>query len=206
MTSSFFSGIRYGLLALALLVTGLAHAQRVERPTMQVGDRWKYETKDGLTQLVTGQTERIITAVGSDQIEAMENGLPARYTLDLNPLETPENRFDPASRALSFPFAPGDTWRHDGKVAYKSTGAEGRNQYSVRVVGPETITVPAGRFDTVKLVMEGYVTVHVMGSSRSTPFVRTYWYAPTLKAYAKIENDARGAKWSAELIESSIKP
>ncbi|MBT9522499.1 MAG: hypothetical protein IV101_16620 [Dechloromonas sp.] len=206
MTHLLPTKIRPSMLALALLASCLAHAQNVERPAIEVGDRWKYETKDGLTQLVTGQTERIITATGNDRIEATENGSPAIYTTEWNPLETPESRFEPASRAFKFPLAVGDKWRHEGKTLNKATGSDGRSQYEVKVVGQEKITVPAGSFDAYKLVMEGYFTVHNMGNSRSFPFTRTYWYAPSAKASVKIENDAPRNNWRMELIEFGKKP
>jgi len=206
MTKPWHTGIRRGMLALTLLVTGFAHAQSVERPAVQIGDRWKYETKDGFTNLPTSQTERIVTVIGDDRIEATENGSPAIYTTDLNPLETPESHFEPASRHFKFPLAVGDKWRHEGKVRFKASGAEGRSQYDVKVVGQEKITVPSGSFDTYKLVMEGYLTVQNMGNSRSFAFTRTYWYAPSIKGNVKIENDAPVAKWRMELTEFTVKP
>lgn len=206
MTELLHPGIRYGMLALTLLAVGFAHAQSVERPAIQIGDRWKYETKDGYTNLPTSQTERIVTALGNDRIEATENGSPAIYTAEWNPLETPDSRFEPASRAFKFPLAVGDKWRHEGKTLNKATGSDGRSQYEVKVVSQEKITVPAGSFDTYKLVMEGYFTVHNMGNSRSFPFSRTYWYAPSAKASVKIENDAPRNNWRMELIELGKEP
>lgn len=206
MTHILHKTTRHYTLALALLLSGLANAQNVERPAIEVGDRWKYETKDTLTNLPTSQTERIVTALGNDRIEVTENGSPAVYTTEWNPLETPENRFEPASRAYKFPLAVGDKWRHEGKSLNKATGSEGRSQYDVKVVSQEKITVPAGSFDTYKLVMEGYFTGHNMGRSISFPFTRTYWYAPSAKASVKIENDAPRNNWRMELIEFGKKP
>ena len=197
---------RLNILALTLLISGTANAQNIERPAIEVGDRWKYETKDTLTNLPTSQTERIGTALGNDRIEATENGSTAIYTAEWNPLETPEIRYEAASRAYKFPLAVGDKWRHEGKSLNKATGSEGRSQYDVKVVSQEKITVPAGSFDTYKLVMEGYFTGHNMGRSISFPFTRTYWYAPSAKASVKIENDAPRNNWRMELIEFGKKP
>lgn len=197
---------RLNILALTLLISGTANAQNVERPAIEVGDRWKYQTTDMLTNLPASQTERIVTALGNDRIEATENGSPAIYTAEWNPLETPENRFEPASRAYKFPLVVGENWRHEGKTLNKATGSDGRSQYDVKVVGQEKITVPAGSFDTYKLVMVGYLTVHNMGSSRSFPFTRTYWYASSVKASVKVENDAPRNNWRMELIAFGNKP
>ena len=84
---------RLNILALTLLISGTANAQNIERPAIEVGDRWKYETKDTLTNLPTSQTERIVTALGNDRIEATENGSTAIYTAEWNPLDPLRSSF-----------------------------------------------------------------------------------------------------------------
>lgn len=207
MTHSIQTGYWQGAMLAALLCTGLAQAQTVERPNIQVGDRWKYETTDSLTNLVSSQMERIITAVNESQIEGTENGSPARYTPDMNPMETPEFRFDPAAAGLRFPFREGDKWRYEGRVTNKATGMTSDNKYEVKVVSQEKISVPGGTFNTYKLVLDGYSTSNPgITSGRTTAFTRTLWYAPALKAFIRLEQVAGRLGWRMELIETSIKP
>ncbi|NTV70007.1 MAG: hypothetical protein HGA71_07665 [Azonexaceae bacterium] len=197
----------YGTLFAALLWSGLAQAQSVERPDIQVGDRWKYETTDSLTKLVSSQTERIITAVSGNHIEGTENGNPARYTPDMNPVETPEFRFDPAASNLRFPLRPNDQWRHEARVLNKATGMTSHSKYEVTVVGREKVSVSSGTYDAYKLVQEGYSTLNPgITSGRTTAFTRTYWYAPSVKGIVKMSQVAGANRSEIELLETNIKP
>jgi hypothetical protein len=184
-----------------LLFSGQVLAQTIERPTMQVGDRWKYDTRDGWTNLPISQTDRVITAVSAHQIEASENSNPAIYTSEMNPVETPENRFEPPAKALQFPFNIGSEWSYEGKTTLKAQGVTGRSQYTVKVVNQEKIAVPGGTFDTYKLIMQGYFT-----TNSSAIFTRTYWYAPSIRAFVKIEHISPRARWTSELTDASVKP
>lgn len=196
-----------GTLFAAFLWSGLAQAQTVERPDIQVGDRWKYETKDLHTNLVSSQTERIITAVNGNQIEGTENGSPSRYTPDMNPIETPEFRFDPAASNLRFPFRPSDKWAHEAKVLNKATGMTSHSKHEVTVVGREKISVSSGTYDAYKLIQEGYSTLNPgITSGRTTAFTRTYWYAPSVKSIVKMSLAAGANRSEIELVETNVKP
>lgn len=186
---------------LVFAFAGLAQAQTVERPVVQVGDQWKFETRDGWTKLSTGLTEKVISAVSENRIEVSENGSPAIYTSELNPVDTPQNRFDPPAKVLQFPFLIGSEWSYEGTTLIKAQGVTGRSQYSVKVVGQEKVTVPSGTYDAYKLVMTGFFTTR-----SSTNFTRNYWYAPSARAIVKTEHISQNAQWVSELTEASIKP
>jgi len=189
------------LTSLLIFTSTFAEAQGVERPTIKTGDRWKYETRDGYTNLVTAETERIITTVSDTQIEATENGSKATFSREMNAIETPEFKYEPTPSVLKFPFDIGAKWSGEGKVLVKGSGITARNQYDVKVVGQESITVRAGTFDTYKLVMDGYITTNT-----SRAFTRTYWYSPKARGFVKVVNDDRRNPWVIEMLEMKLEP
>lgn len=184
-----------------LMFAGLAQAQTVERPVFQVGDQWKVETRDGWTKLPISQTDRVITSVTDGRIEASENGEQAIYTRDMNPVETPQNRFEPPGKALQFPFSAGSEWSYEGTTLIKAQGITGRSQYNVKVVGQEKVTVPSGTYDAYKLVMTGFFSTRT-----STNFTRNYWYAPSARSIVKIEHISPSNQWISEVTEVKLKP
>jgi len=185
--------------ALFILSTSLATAESIDRPAVKVGDRWKYETRDGFSNQITAETERIITGISETRIEATENGSPATFSHEMNIIENPELRIEPTYAALKFPFEPGSKWSWGGTIYVKSTGTTLRNQYEVKVAGQERVAVKAGSFDTYKFVMEGYISTDTTRS-----YTRTYWYSPQARGFVKVINDDRRNAWKMELLEISL--
>ena len=103
-----------------------------------------------------------------------------------------KGEFQPTRQLLKNPLADGDSWTWKGK------GMMGLDiEESNRVSGPETVSVPAGKFSAMKVT-----TQVVQGGS---PVTKTYWYAPGVGLVKSI-TDTGSVKSNTELVEYSVKP
>ena len=97
--------------------------------------------------------------------------------------------YQPTKQFLKNPLMSGDSWHWKGK------GMMGLEiDESNQVAGPETVTVPAGKFEAMKVM-----TNVVQGGARVT---KTYWYAPGV-GLVKSMTDTGSVKSTTELLEYS---
>lgn len=97
--------------------------------------------------------------------------------------------FQPPRQLLKNPLTNGDTWSWKGK------GMMGLDvDESSQASGPETVSVPAGTFEAMK------VTSKVVQGGASVS--KTYWYAPGVGLVKSI-TDTGAVKSSTELLEYS---
>jgi hypothetical protein len=169
---------------------------------LRVGDSWTYRnTEEG------GYTLKVLSE------EPQENG-PMRYLVELRSgviiqnvyskapgwvlfhSETyPEHEglkatYEPPRQYLPIPLVAGQKWEWTGK---DPTQVEYREKS--QVVGPETVTVPAGKFRAMK------VTTEITGSATK---VRTNWYADGV-GLVKSVTEAGQIKYGSELTDYSFK-
>lgn len=177
---------------LLVLVPMLCAAQAeapVERPPLKPGDRWVYNRMDYWTNRVSAVRTIEVASAGERvvQVVATEPGKPEMdetYTAEWNSVATTVANSTPHAGNLKFPLRVGDSY----PSAYESTFGPQRNWRAQherigRVVGWEEITVPAGRFRALKIVVEGdfrRLDVSVAGKTRTT-----VWYAPEVKRWVK---------------------
>ena len=97
--------------------------------------------------------------------------------------------YQPTKQFLKNPLTSGDSWTWKGK------GMMGLEiEESNEVSGPETVTVPAGKFEAMKVM-----TKVVQGGA---PVTKTYWYAPGV-GLVKSMTDTGSVKSTTELLEHS---
>lgn len=95
--------------------------------------------------------------------------------------------YSPTKRFLKNPLTNGDSWQ------WKGTGMMGMEiDESNDVSGPETVSVPAGEFEAMKVT-----TKVVQGGA---PVTKTYWYAPGV-GLVKSMTDTGSVKSTTELLE-----
>jgi hypothetical protein len=99
--------------------------------------------------------------------------------------------YQPTKQFLKNPLATGDSWHWKGK-GMMGVEIDESNQAS----GPETVSVPAGKFDAMK------VTTNVVQGG--APVTKTYWYAPGV-GLVKSMTDTGSVKSTTELLEYSTK-
>lgn len=191
-------------LMLGLFVAGAAAqapTERVEGPGVKVGDTWIFNKINGWNGEIEDISVVKVTRVAPYGI-FMEATAPdgsglARIerTADFNLLRIQTPQFTrtmfPFYPNFSFPLWVGKRWK--GRVTFGNTAEQGkevRAELEARVVGYETVTVPAGTFRALKIVMEGYYSLvapspeYWSGTGRIED---TLWYVPTLRNAVRYE-------------------
>jgi len=170
--------------------------QSVDKPDIRVGDQWQYQVTDTLTGikrniLVDVQTvteNRIYTQNATVNVAAA--GAPsygALYVWDRNwnPMREGSTEYNPFYPMLQFPLEPGKKW--SGNMVHDVPQGTIRTQLTAQVAGWEKVTVPAGTFDTIKILATGY-----WNESRADGPIRdTIWYAPAVRNIVRREIDRR---------------
>jgi hypothetical protein len=166
------------------------------RPLVKVGDTWTYGLIDSRKRQLDLVTVSVMNVRG-DQIEETVNRVGVRQTgvvrtfrggfdpeAALNSAELPGQyflvEFSPYLFAADIP-QPGKEWpKLDREVTLnKNPPQRVRLPMTMRVVGKETIQVPAGEFSTVRLEARGK-------SPAGDEVVFTYWYSPDVRRAVKI--------------------
>jgi hypothetical protein len=101
-------------------------------------------------------------------------------------------RYSPAFPLFRFPIEPGRRWK--AAVEQRQDGEPGHRivEVDARVVGPETVEVPAGRFDAWRIE-----AVHRAGDVRIDT---VYWFAPRAKRSVRGVETSRSPRGTSELI------
>ena len=171
---------------------------------LNVGDSWKYRstTADGKQSDFTmkvlneakenGNTLYLVETVSTFQPIHDWYSKPSGWVLMHRQEYVKAGQkaeYQPTKQFLKNPLTSGDSWTWKGK------GMMGLEiDESNEVSGPETVTVPAGKFEAMKVV-----TKVVQGGA---PVTKTYWYAPGV-GMVKSMTDTGAVKSTTELLEHS---
>lgn len=204
-----------------LLGVSAATAQNADAPTIKENDTWTYRQTEekGPSGWNQRREEFTVTRVTASSIYFSSKpsgssqppresfaGLDWSRTRDVNGKETVVNR------PLSFPLTPGKTW----EISYLEqhpTKAHKSEQWNhhYRVVGFESVEVPAGKFNAIKVEAEGHWTAElvptqtIVQGAQSTPdstsmvtqtqktnpepvagrTYKVFWYVPEVKRWVK---------------------
>jgi len=162
----------------------------VDRPEIRVGDRWHYEVTDGYSKLKKSLVMEVATVTG-ERIYTRTSASGGGSLVDVwdrnwNQLRHGENDLTPFYPSFQFPLEPGKNW--SGSVKYVE-GDVITESAKARVSGWERITVPAGTFDAVKVVLTGHFTGPPLGlgqtSTGSTE--RVVWYSPSVRQAVRMD-------------------
>ena len=145
-----------------------------EPPEWKTGDRWNFSWTSGTESGI--KTLEIVEVREVNQVRyyvARLGDTVHLYTRELHWAAAVresrvEARMVPAQPWYLWPLEVGHTWAHQGTFEERS----GKTSYSdrFRVVAVETVEVPAGRFETLKVVRE----------TDGRDFDE-YWYAPAVR-------------------------
>jgi len=153
----------------------------VERPLWTAGDRWLYAWIAGTAKGVKTSEVLGVRDVGGVQYNVLRvetaNLYHMYYTADLhwaaNIVESRVvARATPPQPWFNWPLEPGKRWQYQG--VYEDRERKDPMRESYRVVGVESVDVPAGTFRAFKIVREVDSAV-----------VDQYWYAPNVCWYVK---------------------
>lgn len=208
---------------------------RAERPELKIGDTWAYQRLDVRTGEKRGAGTHILEALSDERIVVQTKALDRAgremsgtnsYTRDWNLTEvkagdTVSFTARPAWGYYKFPLEVGQQWEANFATTSLSRTASGvkgtgertsRWQWKVRVEGVESVTVPAGTFDALKLRYEGNFDTTDGPRRWSGTRTETLWYAPAVKRHVKFEHETRttsavGSSYDHERVELlSFKP
>ena len=135
----------------------------------RVGDFYHYRRLDLLTQIESRQLRQRITTITDSEV-IYNNG---RFATDLlgNGIRFPNGVIFGPNQMFATEYSVGKKWT----TRFPMTDRQGREdtvELDFKVIGRETITVPAGTFDCFRV--EGHGWALDRGLSRSD----TYWVAP----------------------------
>jgi hypothetical protein len=182
------------LLAAALIAASAAASAQeatgqAQAPAFAVGDSWTYAFKDDIESTYNGTRTERVTAVGADGVPTFagrsQNGKTFARVTDAAGNESVYHGlyFTPRRTLLSFPLFVGKEWDDH----YKRGDGQGSEQAEVethaRVVGVESITVPAGTFQAYKIEITGHFTVQNFDVAQK----EVEWYAPAAKRWVRYE-------------------
>ena len=170
----------------------------IPRPERKVGDTWTYARTDKYTNHIIGTFVHTVQKIDGGEItmevrSADGGGGPWLwvFTSEGNLRKRGTATFDPGIPGLAFPLELGKTW--EGSFTSPSLNDTGPvdNHLKGKVVGVESITVPAGTFDTVKIYLETrWLYKGAWRGGRSTGvFTQTIWYAPKAKRFVRMEEE-----------------
>jgi hypothetical protein len=197
----------FGVAALLFLQAASAKPKPKSKTTadyfpLRVGDSWTYRNTEegGYTLKVLSEEPHegtvrfvveLLSGVKVNKTYSKANGWVLFHGETYPDHTGLEATYDPPKQVLPNPLVAGQKWEWAGK---DPTQVEHRE--SNRVVGVETVTVPAGKFRAMKVVSEI--------SGASVPLIRTSWYAEGV-GLVKTTNVGGQIKYGSELTDYSFK-
>jgi hypothetical protein len=187
-------------LAVAMALSLPVRAQEMQAPTYAVGDQWTYRESDLLTKIETARITETVTAVN-----ATDYWIDARRTARTwwrgdSVTRVPREQFayaedapdqrgkiiatNNAGCAYPWPLKPGMKFECTEMTLWPN-GWKVRYELKFKVEGSESLDTPAGRFDTLRLVAEGFATNET--NNTVSGHERVIWLAPAIKREVKQE-------------------
>lgn len=168
-------------------------------PEWRPGDRWVYRWTSG--EHTGSRTVEVVEIrdVGGVRYyvarseDAHEYWTPELHWAGLVRDTRVEARMLPPEPWFVWPLEVGRRWTHTGVFEDKSGRKESAQNFVVEAA--ETVEVPAGRFETLRLVRES-TTLH---------FDR-YWYSPRVRSYVKWTGRRGETEFTLELTEHRHAP
>ncbi len=148
-----------------------------ERPTIKVGDRWKYEQRDRRTQALERSFVRVVTAVTPTAIEYTEDGTKALMTPDFTVLESPTHTAESQASYFAFPMQVGKAWTYAEKARSKANPLSWSLKFDASVGAIERVQVPAGTFDALRIEYAG-ISAWNSGGNAGTNAIRAVVCTP----------------------------
>lgn len=188
----------------ALLIAGVLSATntlaqtapaRVDGPTVKVGDTWMFNklNRNGELDYVSVTS---VTRIDAEGIMLTSSDLAKTYSatvkrtrgFNLLRIDAPDfaQTFSPDYPNFDFPLQVGKTWKRTAEFTHsKRPGKIVRAELEGRVVGWESVTVPAGTFLALKIQLGGWY--RVKASEISGRMDDTLWYAPEVRNAVRYE-------------------
>jgi hypothetical protein len=171
--------------------------RRADPPAVSIGDRWTYRRID----LQSDQVKPWRYEITSIEGRRIQGTTGDDYDTDWALLFSRGNggvSYEPRAQRLVWPMVIGATTRAEYRVTGSKEYPEWVEAVTIRVVGLERVTVPAGSFDTFRIEVSGqYHQARADGRSGSGTFKNTYWYSPEVKREVLREHES--VKWDGTI-------
>jgi len=168
-------------------------AQSVERPSeeVQVGDAWVYDSKDGITGLPLSTYTSLVAELSPTEIvtnaifKGNNNRALVVFDHDWNRLVTGNQKFNPNDgHGVRWPLAVGKEWRSSYTTSNTQTGANTKVSSLAKVVAQETVTTPAGTFETFKIDRQ-LKEYSIADPSRYRDMQVIMWFSPQINHWVR---------------------
>jgi hypothetical protein len=170
---------------------------------VRVGDRWVYDTRDEMTGYAKNSYVEIVTEVSRKEtlvnvsLSGHSSSAIVTYDHDWNCIDNLIWKFKPNDgQGIRLPLAVGKTWRSEFEAKHIATSANYKGTSSSKVVAQESITTPAGTFDTFKIERQ-VKQFNTADPARFAEMQIVSWYSPQInnivrrKTIVKIEKRVR---------------
>ncbi len=168
-------------------------------PRLHVGDNWRYNRYSQIVEQASDEGSVLKLTMGATTSTTRTNreGNPVS-TDTVTSVGTVTATYSPYMPVLRFPLKPGKTWRESYRMTTSFIFDNSiDSEYEAKVVGWETVKVPAGTFEALRIDWRVHSRIGQDGS---------HWYAPEVKALVKSVTRVRGESTSAELDSYSVRP
>ena len=167
-------------------------------PEWRPGDRWLYRWTAGSAsgtrtvevvekREVGGVAYYVLKDTDADRLNFWTTDLRWAFAVGARDSRV-EARIDRPVPWFTWPLAVGRQWSHQGIYEDRSGKRQANERFMI--ISNETVEVPSGRFETVKIVREG-------DSADSDQ----YWYAPDVRSYVKWILKRGESRIEEELVE-----
>ena len=168
-----------------------AQAPELLPEPVRVGDRFTYDIKDEITGDPKGTYVSVVAEVSEKEITTAIS-FRGKSGSQLVVLDRDWNRIDDSiwkykpnnGQGVRLPLTVGKTWRLEYYATNLQSGVVLRSSGVSKVVAPETVTTPAGTFETFKVeshVMQNSTLDATKGSQTDI----TTWYAPAIHHWVR---------------------
>jgi len=170
-------------------------AQDVAAPALKAGDMWTYRQIDEYANREVDRISRAVSSTGPRDIRVVTRsndghvlgearfsspGLLATGQLGGHATGT----LEPALQLTPYPLREGETWSQNVR-ADASGQDERKTRISGKVVGWETVTVPAGEFRALR-IERSFNLGDATAFQGATLLHETEWYSPQVKGPVKV--------------------
>ncbi len=195
-----------------------AAPRQAAAPALRVGDRWVTDVVDHQDARLNYRSERIVQSIDGGRVVTSVRTLKNNYTRtveydgqwSLLAARVPNGAtttYTPALPYLQFPVSPGQRWQAR-VVETKADGTQRVHDVRAIVEGWEPVTVPAGQFDALRIVLNDDVSEGGVLVSQGQD---VSWYVPGVRRSVKSEetsftpNSGERRRRTIELVEYAVR-
>jgi hypothetical protein len=157
----------------------------------QLGDHWTYEFRDE----ISGDVKSVITNTVTDltdsqigvRITRAGNANSGYQTFDhsWNLISSGVSRYTPNDgTGIRAPLAVGKTWSFKSNDINSTSGFSGRRSGTSKVTTQESVTTPAGTFDTFRIETSIQIQNANNATDKAQAVIQT-WYAPAIDHWVR---------------------